>query len=92
MIDNYSNVDRVFNRFRRYYPKESEIKLSTRQGKKYMVLDPNTDKWVHFGAMGYEDYTKHQDKTRRDKYHRRMGRFKDAYKYSPGYLSLKLLW
>ena len=44
-----------------------------------MVLDPR-GKWIHFGAMGYEDYTKHNDKIRRKKYWSRMGRFESAYK------------
>jgi len=57
-----------------------------------MVLDPNTAKWVHFGHSLYPYYTVHQDDTRRDKYHSRMRRLTDAYKYSPGYLSLILLW
>ena len=57
-----------------------------------MVLDPNTGKWVHFGAMNYQDYTIHKDEIRRKKYHSRMGRFKNSYKYSPAYLSLMLLW
>ena len=29
-----------------------------------MVQDPN-GKWIHFGAMGYEDYTKHKDDKRK---------------------------
>jgi hypothetical protein len=93
-MDQFTNekiVRKQFNKFG-YKKDESQLKQSNRKGKKYMVLDPNTGKWVHFGAIGYEDYTKHQDKERRKKYHSRMGRFQTAYKYSPGYLSLVLLW
>jgi len=84
-------VRKQFNKFG-YKSDGSELKESTRKGKKWMVLDPNTKKWVHFGALGYEDYTVHKDENRRKKYWSRMQRFKTAYKYSPGYLSLVLLW
>ena len=93
-MDQYTNEKIVRKNFNKFgYKKDgSQLKPSTRNGKKWMVLDPNTNKWVHFGALGYEDYTKHQDKERRKKYWSRMQRFKSAYKYSPGYLSLVLLW
>jgi hypothetical protein len=26
-----------------------------------MILNPNTNKWVHFGQLGYQDFTKHND-------------------------------
>ena len=93
-MEQYTNpiiVRKNFNKFG-YKLEGSQLKQSTRKGKKWMVLDPNTGKYVHFRAMGYEDYTKHKDENRRKKYHSRMGRFQNAYKYSPGYLSLVLLW
>ena len=90
----FTNEKIVRKNFNKYgYKKDgSQLKPSTRNGKKWMVLDVNKNKWVHFGALGYEDYTIHKDENRRKKYHSRMGRFKNAYKYSPGYLSLVLLW
>jgi hypothetical protein len=93
-MEQYTNpiiVKRQFNKFG-YKKDGSDLKQSTRKGKKWMVFNPNTQKWVHFGALGYEDYTVHKDKERRKKYHQRMGRFSNADKYSPGYLSLVLLW
>ena len=93
-MEQFTNAKKVNKNFNKFGFKKdgSELKQSNRKGKKWMVLNPDTGKWIHFGAMGYEDYTKHQDKERRKKYHSRMGRFKSAYKYSPGYLSLVLLW
>lgn len=49
---------------------------STRKDKKYMVykVDNQNKKIgnvVHFGAVGYEDYTIHKDDKRRDNYIRR---------------------
>jgi hypothetical protein len=26
-----------------------------------MILDPPINKYIHFGQMGYDDYTKHHD-------------------------------
>ena len=93
-MEQYTNpiiVRKNFNKFG-YKKDGSQLKTSTRNGKKWMVLDPNTNKWVHFGALGYEDYTVHKNENRRKKYWSRMGRFQNSYKYSPGYLSLVLLW
>ena len=36
--------------------------------KKYKIYDPNNEKWINFGQIGYEDFTKHKDKTRRKNY------------------------
>jgi hypothetical protein len=93
-MEKFTNKEKVYKNFIKFeYKKDgSQLKPSTRKGKKWMILDINNNKWVHFGALGYEDYTVHGDKNRRNNYHSRMGRFSDAYKYSPGYLSLVLLW
>jgi hypothetical protein len=60
-----------------------------------MVLNPNTNKWVHFGAIPFTDYTKHKDKTRRQRYLNRANNIKGNWvndKYSPNNLSIHLLW
>jgi hypothetical protein len=53
-----SNPSRVYNKFKKIYPTNSEIKISTRKNKKYMIYDPNIKKWFHFGST-MEDYTRH---------------------------------
>jgi len=68
------------------------VQVSTRKDKKFMILNPNTNKLVHFGQWGYEDYTKHHDKTRRDLFRKRNHKWKDADRYSPAWLSYHLLW
>ena len=35
-----------------------EIYLSSRKNKKYMLVNPFTNKVVHFGDKRYQDYTK----------------------------------
>ena len=67
------------------------IGISTRKSKKYMIQTPD-HKWVHFGQMGYMDYTKHQDEERRNRFLKRNWRWASASKYSPAYLSFILLW
>ena len=46
------------------YDKYTNIYVSTRKDKKYMVIHPITNKKVHFGST-MEDYTKHKDDIRR---------------------------
>jgi len=63
----FSNPKEVFKKLQRLYNIDSnlEFNISTRKNKKYMVKgDFTNNKYVHFGEMGYEDYTFHKDKTR----------------------------
>ena len=57
----------VYTKFKKIYPSDSEIKISTRKNKKYMIYDPNIKKWFHFGST-MEDYTFHRDLQRRLKF------------------------
>ena len=60
-----------------------------KKNKKYMIYH---NKWIHFGAMGYQDYTKHKDKTRRANYLNRSAGIHDSGKYSANQLARHLLW
>ena len=91
-IEKYSNPRKVFKLAKELYGDDVAIGLSTNKDKKYMVLDPYTDKWVHFGQMGYEDYTKHRDNERRIKFLKRNKKWKTKPMYSPAFLSYHLLW
>jgi len=86
---NYSNPTKVVKRAKRYLGKDVRILKSTRKGKKYMVFHK---KWIHFGALGYEDYTKHQNKTRRNNYLTRSAGIHGDSKYSANQLSRNILW
>ena len=75
----------------------SSFDRSTRNGKKYMVQ--YRGRKIHFGAVGYEDYTQHRDPKRRENYRRRHRgiKLKDgtpAYlnKNQAAYWSYYLLW
>ena len=69
------------------------LRLSTRAGKKYMAQTPKG--WVHFGAMGMQDYSKHRDLKRRRNYLARSAGIKGAWKknkFSANNLARHLLW
>ena len=38
-----------------------ELFISNRKNKKNMLLNPETNKFVHFFSLAYEDFTKHND-------------------------------
>jgi hypothetical protein len=71
--------------------KVGKVYPSTRKDKKYMVYDPNGDK-VHFGQIGYSDFTGHQDKERRKLFRIRNAEWAHAPKWTPAWLSYHLLW
>ena len=63
--------------------------------KKYKAVftkDDGKTKTVHFGANGYEDYTQHHDKKRRDLYRNRHEKDLKGDYMRPGYLSYYILW
>ncbi len=89
----YSNPDTVKRRVIRYLPEgfEQYLFVSTRKNSKYMILNPQ-GKWIHFGRMGMEDYTKHGDEQRLMNFRKRNKRWANAAMFSPAYLSYYLLW
>lgn len=69
------------------------LRISTRKDKKYMIKSPYTkDKWVHFGNLNYEDYTKHKDKKRREAFRNRNKRWANMPTYTPAFMAYHLLW
>jgi hypothetical protein len=91
----FSNPKKVQELANKYLGKDGTIYRSISKVKKYMVYNPNTKKWVHFGQMGYEDFTKHKDPKRQKNYLTRTANIKGDWKddkYSPNNLSRNLLW
>jgi len=74
------------------YDKYTNIYVSTRKDKKYMVIHPITNKLIHFGSSDYSDYTKHKDDIRRNAFLKRNAKWANADKYTPANLSYTLLW
>jgi hypothetical protein len=92
MLTDFSTPSIVYKQAKHYFGPNVEIKPSTRKDKKYMLLNPHTDKWIHFGAQGMEDYTKHKDERRRDAFRRRNHKWSKQDKYTAGYCAYYLLW
>jgi hypothetical protein len=91
----YSNPDKVFKKAKQYLGSNVDIQLSNRPEKKYMIFNPKRNIWVHFGQMGYEDFTKHIDPIRRHNYLTRTAFMRGDWKndkYSPNNLSRNILW
>jgi hypothetical protein len=92
-----SNPETVFKKAKEIYGNDVKLLQSSKPEKKYMIYDPNKNKWVHFGQLypPMEDFTKHQDESRRDRYLKRATKIKGKWRknpYSPNNLSIKLLW
>jgi len=87
-----SNWNIIKMNVRKYLGKDIEVKPSTRKNKKVMVLNPETNKWIHFGEKGYIDYTASQDINKLMLFRKRNDKWKNAPKWSPAYLAWWILW
>ena len=73
---------------------ERPVEPSTRKNKKYMIMNDD-NKYIHFGDLRYEDFSKHQDLKRLNNYLSRATKIKGNWKkdkYSPNNLAINLLW
>jgi hypothetical protein len=61
------------------------------KNKKYMVKKPD-GKMIHFGEKRYADFTGDQDEDRRANFKKRNKKWATAEKWSPAWLSYKILW
>lgn len=94
-IYKWSNPKKVQELAKNYLGEGATIFRSIKKDKKYMIYNPNTKKWVHFGQMKFSDFTQHQDEERRKRYLARATKIKGDWKnnkYSPNNLSIHLLW
>ena len=72
-----------------------QILKSDNPKKKYKAIFTKPDgktKTIHFGASGYDDYTTHNDKDRRDRYRKRHEKDLKGDPMRAGYLSYYILW
>jgi len=93
LLKEYSNFKNASKNTRRIY--NQKLFISTRKDKKYMILNPITDKYIHFGNINYDDYLKHLDENRRENYLKRSAGIKGRWindEYSPNNLSRRILW
>ncbi len=85
------NMTKVRAAARRHGIDPACVRPSTREGKKLMVCDPKTGRFVHCGSTAYADFTTHGDKRRRANYLKRSGGIPHK-RMSPNWLARKLLW
>ena len=57
-----------------------------------MIQDRDAMKIVHFGHMGYSDFSKTKDLSKRKMFRNRNKKWAYAQPYTPAYLSYWLLW
>jgi len=79
----------------KYLGKTAKLYPAINHEKKYSIYDPKNHKWVNFGQIGYEDFTKHKDVTRRRNYLTRTKHMRGNWKsnkYSANNLSRNILW
>ena len=91
----YSNPQQSQKMAYKYLGKTAKLYPSKNPHKKYRICDKNNNNWVNFGQLGYEDYTKHRDKTRRRSYLTRTKSMRGNWKrnkYSANNLSRNVLW
>jgi hypothetical protein len=91
----YSSPKQAQRMAHKYLGKTAKLYPARNPAKKYSIFDPKHNKWVNFGQMGYEDFTKHHDKSRRKNYLTRTKYMRGHWKnnrYSANNLSRHILW
>jgi len=79
----------------KYLGKTAKLYPARNSMKKYSIFDPKNKKWMNFGQIGYEDFTKHKNKKRRSNYLARTKSIRGDWKknkYSANNLSREILW
>ena len=92
---NWSDPHLAQKKAYKYLGNSADLFVSDKKNKKYQIYDPNNEKWISFGQMQYEDFTKHNDKKRQANYLKRASNIKGDWKdnpYSPNNLSIHILW
>jgi hypothetical protein len=91
----YSNPELAQSMAYRYLGKTAKLYPARNTVKKYSIFDTINQRWVNFGQIGYEDYTKHRDKGRRKNYLTRSKSIRGNWKknkFSANNLSREILW
>lgn len=94
-IWNYSNPITAQKKAFNYLGENAVIYKSIKPKKKFMIFDPNNNKWIHFGQMGWEDYNFHKNFNRMKRYRARSSNIKGNWRdnpYSANNLSINILW
>jgi len=90
-----SNPNIVRKNLKQYLGSGYELYMSDKINKKYMIFDQSTDTMISFGDLRFEDFTKHNDLQRRERYLKRATKIKGNWindKLSANNLAMNLLW
>ena len=87
----YSNPQKVKKLAKKFLGDDVKLFVSTRKDKKYMVQDPD-GKMIHFGQMGFADFSLTDDLVKQKSFRSRNKKWADADTYTPAWLSYHLLW
>lgn len=91
----YSDPEKVYKKLKAIYGKNMVLMLSPKKEKKYRIYDYFKNRWVDFGQMSYEDFTRHKNEERRYRYLKRSLNIKGKWKedpFSANNLSIFGLW
>lgn len=91
----FSNPKQAQKMAYKYLGKTAKLCPASNPQKKYRIYDYKNNKWINFGQIGYEDYTRHKDKKRRKNYLTRTKYMRGDWKknpYSANNLSRNILW
>jgi hypothetical protein len=94
-LKKYSNPIIAQKKAYKYLGKTAKLYQATNSKKKYSIYDKKNKKWVNFGQMGFQDFTRHKDHQRRKNYLKRSKKIRGDWKrnkYSPNNLSIHVLW
>ena len=94
-IWDYSNPIQAQKKAYEYLGDTAHLYRSIKPDKKFMIFNPEVDKWIHFGQIGYEDFLKHKNFDRMKRYRNRAGNMRGDWKsnpYSANNLSINILW
>jgi len=91
----YSNPEKAQKMAYKYLGKTAKLYPANNPEKKYKICDRNNNKWVNFGQIPYQDFTRHLNKTRRRNYLTRTSGMLGNWRknpYSANNLSRHILW
>ena len=80
---------------KKYLGSTYDLYISDKLNKKYCIFDISTNQFIHFGDLRYQDFSKHHDIERRERYLKRALNMKGDWKNnkkSPNNLAINLLW
>lgn len=88
VLELYSDIDEV-NR-RAHELGLNPVYPSSQKKFKYMIF--NGHNMIHFGLIGFQDFTKSHDKRKRELFRKRNWRWEYAPRYTRSWLSWHLTW